>query len=136
MTPTPPAAPVVPPSIVASFMAAVHLDQPDSLKRFLVFIFGTAATLLINPFLISKGMPAISDANLLAAAGIVAGFLLQSGANAGLAKLADAHQAGIEAASSITTPELAAAFLRGEQNRLVAVPSSPVPPPSIPPVVG
>ena len=88
-------------------LVALHLDSPDSLKRALASLFGFVALVLVNPFLASKGLPPISDANLLAAAGVLSTFILQSGANS----VARTAAAGNAAAAAVVTPSDAAKVL-------------------------
>jgi len=84
-------------------LAVFHLDSPDSLKRAIVTALGGLVLLFVNPLLASKGWPQVSDTGLEAFAGVVATFLLQSGANSATQKLADAKQAGSSAAAKVTT---------------------------------
>ena len=92
-------------------LEAFHLDQPDSLKRALVALFGGAATLAINPILVKNGYTPVSDIAIGAFAGLISSFLLQNGIKAGLAKAADAKAAGEAAAAAVVTPEDAAKVL-------------------------
>ena len=86
---------------MTKLLAALHLDSPDSLKRAIVFLLSAVASLGINPLLVKENLPPISDANLLAFAGIVTGFLLQSGAKAGMQAIADAKIVGAVAAAAV-----------------------------------
>ena len=83
---------------MSKFLAAIHLDDPSSLKRFIV---GGASALLVllAPLLAKWGLPMPSDIQLETFAAIVSVFLLQSGANA----IAQANAAGKAAAASIDT---------------------------------
>lgn len=71
--------------MLMKILAAFHLDSPDSLKRAVATAIGGLAVLLINPFLTSKNMPPVSDTALELFAGLIVGFVLQSGVKAGLA---------------------------------------------------
>jgi hypothetical protein len=95
-------------------LAALHLDDPASLKRALTSALGTIVLLGVNPLLSSHpawGIPPVSDANLGMVAGLLATFLLQSGANSVAAKLADAKSAGEAAAAQVDSVPKAAAVL-------------------------
>lgn len=96
---------------MTALLAALHLDQPDSLKRALASLFGFLSLVLVNPLLAAKGLPTISDANIAAAAAIVATFVAQSGANSIAAKKAAAADAGTAAAAVVTTEAQANAVL-------------------------
>ena len=79
-------------------LAAFHLDDPASLKRAITTALGGLAILAVNPFLQARGLPTVSDTALELFAGLVAGFVLQSGANSialksGQAKVAVAEMA-------------------------------------------
>ena len=95
-------------------LAALHLDDPASLKRALTSAIGSIVLLGINPLLAAHpawNIPPISDANLGMVAGLLATFILQSGANSVTQKLADAKQAGADAAARVDSPEKAAVVL-------------------------
>ena len=62
------------------------IGDEASLKRFFIAVLSGFATLLINPFLVSKGLAPVSDSTILAFATIVTGFLVQSGLNSAAAK--------------------------------------------------
>lgn len=66
--------------MLLKILAAFHLDAPDSLKRAIATAIGGLVVLLIDPFLLSRGMPPVSDTALQLFAGLIAGFVLQSGA--------------------------------------------------------
>lgn len=92
---------------MTSLLASLHLDQPDSLKRALASLLGFVALVVVNPILVSKGLPPVSDANLAVAAGVLATYLLQSGANA----VARTKAEGAAAAAAVVTPADAAKVL-------------------------
>ena len=99
-------------------LAALHLDQPDSLKRALVALLGAGAAVAIpalNPVLASHGLPSIpADAVTPAVAtmaGLLATFLLQSGVKAGMVAIADAEAAGDAAGAAVPAPGPAAAVV-------------------------
>ncbi len=105
--------------MLTNLLAALHLDQPDSLKRALAALFGGIATVALpalNPVLAAHGLPSIPAESIpgamAALAGLTATFLLQSGANAAVAKLADAKAAGATAAAAVTTVDQANAVLK------------------------
>ena len=91
-------------------LEALHLDSPDSLKRAIASAIGFLALVLVNPFLTSKGLPPLTDANLLAAAGVLSTFVLQSGANTIARTAAD----GAAAAAAVVTLDDAAKVLGSE----------------------
>lgn len=70
--------------MLLKILAAFHLDSPDSLKRAIATAIGGLAVLLINPFLTSRGMPPVSDTALELFAGLIVGFVLQSGAKSAM----------------------------------------------------
>jgi uncharacterized membrane protein YccC len=70
-------------------LAAFHLDDPSSLKRALATMIGGLVVLLIDPILAAKGMPAVSDTALELFAGLIAGFVLQSGAKSAIVAKAE-----------------------------------------------
>lgn len=109
-------------------LKALHLDSPDSLKRVLVTLIGGLCVLLVNPLLTAKGLPPVSDSAIAAFAGLLATFLLQSGANSATAKLAAAQAAGAAAGAKVTPGSADAVLER------VAGPGAtpPVPPPVVP----
>ena len=86
-------------------LAALHLDDPASLKRALTTILGAVTLLGINPLLAKWNIPPIDDANLAMVAGLLATSILQSGANSVTAKLAAAKAAGDAAADKVKTIE-------------------------------
>lgn len=88
---------------MTKLLEAVHLDSPDSMKRFLVLVFSLAA-LLLAPLVAKLGIPMPDDTQIAAFAGVVAAFLAQSGLKAALA----AKAAG-DAAGAAATPSEAAA---------------------------
>ena len=93
--------------MVTKILAVFHLDDPASLKRFLLLVI-TAAVSLAAPWCASKGWPVPSDAVLETLAAVVAVFLLQSG----IKSAAVAHgEAVAAAAAEVTTPEQAKAIL-------------------------
>ena len=65
---------------MSGLLAALHLDSPDSLKRFLVTALGSLCVLAVNPLLQARGLPPVSDGTIEAVAALVAAFVLQSGA--------------------------------------------------------
>lgn len=75
--------------MLTAVLAAFHLDSPDSLKRALVTLMG-GAVLLAAPLLASHGIPVPSDGVLEVFAGLVAAFVLQSGAKAAVVAHAEA----------------------------------------------
>lgn len=81
-------------------LAALHLDDPASLKRALTTALSATALLSINPILLKVGVQPISDATIASVAGLVTVFVLQSGlksraiAMAGLAGRSKATQHG------------------------------------------
>ena len=87
---------------MSALLAALHLDSPDSLKRVLVTLLGGLCVLLVNPLLAAKGLPPVSDSTIAAFAGLLATFVLQSGANSAAGKLAAAKGAGDAAAAQVT----------------------------------
>ena len=96
---------------MTKFLATLHLDSPDSLKRAIAALLSSIALLAVNPLLESKGIPPISDANLLAFAGIITGYLLQSGAKAGMQAIADARAAGDAAGLAVVVKSDAGAVV-------------------------
>ena len=93
-----------------SILAALHLDSPDSLKRAIASALGFLVLVLVNPFLVAKDLPPLSDANLLAAAGVLSTFVFQSGANT----IARTTAEGAAAAAAVVTPADAAKVLAAE----------------------
>lgn len=73
--------------MLTAILAALHLDDPASLKRALATGFG-AGVILATPFLRAHGIPAPTDEMVLGLAGLVATFVLQSGARSRAADLA------------------------------------------------
>ena len=96
---------------MTALLAAIHLDDPASLKRALASLMGFLTLVLVNPFLSAKGLPVISDANIEAAAAILVTFIAQSGANSVAQKKNDAIAAGDAAAKAVTTVAQADAAL-------------------------
>jgi len=77
-------------------LTTLHLDDPASLKRAIATILTGVALLLlggVNSFLSAHGLPTIDQATVTAAmgslAGVVAIYLLQSGANSAIQKQVD-----------------------------------------------
>lgn len=85
-------------------LAAVHLDSPDSMKRFLVLVGGAICLVLINPILASKGLPTVSDGAIESAAAAIVAYIAQSGYKS-------AQAAGSAAAAKVETPADAAKVL-------------------------
>ena len=101
--------------MLTNLLAALHLDQPDSLKRALAALFGGVATLAlptINSHLSTPLTPDQVTTGMGVLAGLTATFLLQSGANSAVAKLADAKVAGEQAAAGVVTVDQANAVLK------------------------
>jgi hypothetical protein len=101
--------------MLTKILEALNLDQPDSLKRALAALLGGVAALavpLVNSHLDAPLAPEQVTGAVTALAGILAAYLLQSGANAGLAKLAEAKLAGAQTAAGIATVEQANAVLK------------------------
>jgi ABC-type Co2+ transport system permease subunit len=96
---------------VNKLLAAVHLDDPASLKRFIVLVLSTIGLGIINPVLESKGLPVLTDTHILAIAGVILTWLAQSGANSVAQKKADSVTAGASAAAAVTTVAQADAAL-------------------------
>ena len=71
-------------------LAAFHLDDPGSLKRALTTALGGLVVLAVNPILHAKGLPEVSDTALELFAGMLATFVLQSGAKAAVVAKASA----------------------------------------------
>lgn len=88
-------------------LAALHLDDPASLKRAIATALGAAVVLGLNPLLAKWGFPPVSDTSLELFAGVVATFLLQSGINSAAAKKAEAAAAGAKAAGAVTDVDAA-----------------------------
>lgn len=68
------------------FLNAFGITDEASLKRVVTLIFSGVVALTINPFLVAKGMPPVSDATIGAFALIVSAFLVQSGVNSAAKK--------------------------------------------------
>lgn len=88
-------------------LAAFGLADPASLKRALSTVFGGVAILLINPLLVKWGMPPVDDSVLAIFAGLLATFILQSGANSMASKAAAAKVTAAEVAplpASVSAP--------------------------------
>lgn len=77
-------------------LAAFHLDDPASLKRAITTALGGLAILAVNPLLQARGLPIVSDTALELFAGLIAGFVLQSGANSVALKVGQAKVAAAE----------------------------------------
>lgn len=60
-------------------LAALHLDDPASLKRALTTALSAMALLSLNPILTKLGMAPVSDATVASVAGLITIFVLQSG---------------------------------------------------------
>lgn len=79
---------------MTKLLEALHLDSPDSLKRFLVLVV-SAVVVLLSPLLARFGLPVPDDTAIAAFVGLISVFLLQSGAKS----IAAANAAGkVEAA--------------------------------------
>lgn len=65
-----------------SILKTFHLEQPDSLKRFLTMLFGIVVLLAVNPVLAKMGLPPVNDNQIGAAAMVLTSFILQSGMRA------------------------------------------------------
>ena len=92
-------------------LAAVHLDDPASLKRFIVLVLSTIGLGIINPVLEAKGLPVLTDTHILAIAGVILTWLAQSGANSIAQKKTDAVTAGAAAAATVDSVAKANAAL-------------------------
>ena len=93
--------------MVTKILAVFHLDDPASLKRFLLLVI-TALISLASPTLQKWGIQMPSDGVLEMLVGVVAVFLLQSG----IKSAAVAHGEAVAAAQAeVTTPEQAKAIL-------------------------
>lgn len=95
-------------------LEALHLDDPASLKRAIAAGLGGLALLVVNPLLMKNGIAPLSDDTILGVAGIIASFLLQSGAKSAAALLAEAKAKGEQAGAEVKTVEDAAKVLSGE----------------------
>ena len=104
-------------------LETLHLDSPDSLKRFIVAGLG-ALVVLLHLLLAKYGIPAPDDAALAVFGGIVATYLLQSGAKS----IAEANAAGKVAAAKVDSVAkadavIAAAIVQSQE----AAPTPPEP---------
>lgn len=88
-------------------LAVMHLDNPASLKRFVVMVFSTLLVVL-SPLLTKYGLPAPTDVQLEVFAGIVVTYLLQSG----YGSVAAAKIEGAKAAEEVKTTAEADAVLK------------------------
>lgn len=84
-------------------LAAIHLDEPASLKRFLVMLFG-AAGVLLAPQAEKLGFTPPPAEDVAIFAGLVATYILQSSSKSKV----EAKAAG-EAAATARVPDTAAA---------------------------
>lgn len=75
--------------MLLKILAAFHLDSPDSLKRAIATAIGGLAVLLINPFLVARGLPPVNDVAIEAFAGLLVVYVIQSGAKAALVARAE-----------------------------------------------
>jgi hypothetical protein len=91
---------------MTSILAFFHLDDPASLKRALAVALTALATLL-RPILSAKGIPVPDDEQMTALAGLVAMYVLQSGAKS----IVQAHADGKVAAAKVDTVEKADAVI-------------------------
>ncbi|MDP1826643.1 MAG: hypothetical protein Q8L48_25455 [Archangium sp.] len=89
---------------MTKLLAALHLNDPASLKRALTAALSAMALLAINPLLIKWHMPPISDAVIASVAGIIAIFVLQSGLKSGAIAVAS-----LTASTPPQAPDVAAA---------------------------
>lgn len=91
-------------------LAALNIEHPASLKRFLTTLFTAVTLLAINPFLQSRGLPTLDDATLVTVAGLVAAYLLQSGVNTAsdikATAMVDAAKASASAPAPAPGPEV------------------------------
>jgi len=89
--------------MMTKILAVFHLDDPASLKRFLLLVI-TALISLSSPTLQKWGIQMPSDGVLEMFVGLVAVFLLQSG----IKSAAVSHGEAVAAANAeVTTPEQA-----------------------------
>ena len=88
-------------------LEVLHLDSPDSLKRFVVMVLGVLTLVLVNPLLAKAGIPPVSDSTIQAVAGAIVAYLLQSGLNSAAA----ARAAGVVEAAKIKSLDEAQAEL-------------------------
>lgn len=79
-----------------SVFAALHLNDPASLKRAFTVIL-TAVAFFVRPVLQARGVPMPSDEQMTALAGVVATYILQSGAKS----IIEAHAEGKVAAAQV-----------------------------------
>ena len=91
---------------MSKILSVFHLDDPASLKRFIVLIASTILVLL-SPLLGRFGLPVPSDAALEVFAAIVSAFLLQSGAKSVAAAISE----GKAAADTVDTTAKADAVI-------------------------
>ena len=84
-------------------LSVFHLDDPASLKRFIVTTVGGLVLLVAQVAPASWHIPAIPDTALELFAGVVVTYLLQSGANSATQKLAEAHVAASASADAVVT---------------------------------
>ena len=98
---------------MSSFLAALHLDDPASLKRFLVMLLGVLL-MLLSPLLEKVGLPKPDDTQLALVASLLAGFILQSGAKSAVVAHAEAVTATPAPTPSEAEKSLAAAVEAGK----------------------
>jgi hypothetical protein len=89
--------------MLQKILAAVGLDNADSLKRAIATAIGAIVTLGINPLLASRGLPTIPAGVLQAVAGLLATFVLQSGVKSAAQHIATAKAAGQAASGQVIT---------------------------------
>ena len=119
--------------MLASILAALHLDDPASLKRALTTGVGAVVLLAVNPVLEKYGIPPLSDTVVGVVAALLATFVLQSSSKSKAQITAEMSVAVAAAASGVKTPTDSVAIINAKIAELTAQRMTLAPAPAAPP---